>query len=75
MDLTEALKAGGVSASILAIAGIAIKLIQTFCGHRLRSECCGREGTVGVSVEQISPKAPRPSLEIRVAPASVPVSV
>lgn len=62
MDFTDALKAGGASATILAIVGIGLKILQTFCGHRLRSECCGREGTVGVSVEDITPKGPRPSL-------------
>ena len=70
MDFVDALKAGGASATILAIAGIGLKLIQTFCGHRLRSECCGREGTVGVAVEEMTPKgpqakfqSPRPSLQ------------
>ena len=62
MDFTDALKAGGASATLIAIVGIAVKIFQSFCGHRLRSECCGREGTVGVSVEQISPKAPRSSI-------------
>lgn len=66
MDFVDALKAGGASATILAIAGIGIKLIQTFCGHRIRSECCGREGSVGVSVEQMTPRGPRPSIEVRV---------
>ena len=70
MDFTDALKAGGASATILAIAGIVLKLVQTFCGHRLRSECCGREGAVGVAVEQMTPREPRPSIEVKVTPAA-----
>ena len=66
MNFEDALKAGGASATILAIAGIALKLVQTFCGHRLRSECCGKEGTVGVAVEQMTPRSQRPSIEVRV---------
>lgn len=68
MDFVDALKAGGASATILAIVGIGIKLLQTFCGHRLRSECCGREGTVGMAVEEMTPRGPRPSIEVRVVP-------
>lgn len=68
MDFIDALKAGGASATILAIAGIGLKLLQTFCGHRLRSECCGREGTVGVAVEEMTPRGPRPSIEVKVVP-------
>jgi hypothetical protein len=74
----DALKSGGVSASTIAILGIAYKIISKFCGHRLRSECCGREGTVGVSVEEI-PRAPRSSLEhtvaVEVAPSARPSPV
>lgn len=56
MDFTDALKAGGASAAIISILGIVVKVIQSFCGHRLRSECCGREATVGVGVEDMTPK-------------------
>lgn len=69
MDFESALKAGGVSASIITIIGIAVKLFQSFCGHRLRSECCGREASVGVSVEEIPKRSPRPSVEVVVAAA------
>lgn len=55
MDFSDALKAGGASATIILIVGVAFKIIQLFCGHRLRSECCGRTATVGVSVEDITP--------------------
>jgi hypothetical protein len=64
MDFKAALEAGGVSASIIAILGIAVKVIQSFCGHRLRSECCGHTATVGVNVEDISPKLPKPTVTI-----------
>ena len=66
MDFTDALKAGGASATLITIVGIAVKLFQSFCGHRLRSECCGKEGTVGVAVEQMTPRSQRPSIEVRV---------
>jgi hypothetical protein len=59
MDFTDALKAGGASATLIMIVGIVIKVVQSFCGHRIRSECCGRSGTIGVSVEDISPKKPK----------------
>ena len=61
MDFTDALKAGGASATIIALLGIAVKVIQSFCGHRLHSECCGHHGTVGVVVESMTPTK-RPSL-------------
>ena len=64
MDFTDALKAGGVSATILAILGIVLKIFQSFCGHRLRSECCGKEATIGVGVEDMIPKSSRPSLTV-----------
>ncbi len=64
MDFTDALKAGGASASIIAILGIVVKVFQNFCGHRLRSECCGREATMGVGVEDMTPRSNRPSLTI-----------
>lgn len=68
MDFESALKAGGASATMIAIIGIAVKIFQSFCGHRVRSECCGKEGSVGVAVEQMTPRGPRPSIEVRVAP-------
>lgn len=61
MDFIDALKAGGASATIIAILGIAVKVVKSFCGHRIRSECCNHEATVGVSVEEI-PRTERPSL-------------
>jgi hypothetical protein len=62
MDFKAALEAGGISASLIAILGVAYKVIQSFCGHRLRSECCGREATVGVNVEDMSPRIKRESI-------------
>lgn len=71
MDFVDALKAGGASATILAIAAIGLKLLQTFCGHRIRSECCGHQGTVGVAMENMPPVAPSAVIEIadKVAPS------
>ena len=62
MDFEDALKAGGVSATLITIIGIGVKLFQKFCGNRVRSECCGKEGTVGVVVEPMTPREPRPSV-------------
>ncbi len=56
----DALKAGGASATMIVVVGVLIKVVQTFCGHRLRSECCGREGTVGMSIETIEQKPVAP---------------
>lgn len=57
MDFSDALKAGGASATLIAIVGIVIKLIQSTCGHRLKSECCGKTASIGVKVESMnSPK-------------------
>lgn len=53
MDFTDALKAGGASATIIAIVAIVYKITSAFCGHRIRSECCGHTGTVGVTTEQM----------------------
>lgn len=64
MDFKSALEAGGVSATLIAILGIGYKLIQSFCGHRLRSECCGHTASVGVNVEDMSPKLPKPTVTI-----------
>lgn len=68
MDFESALKAGGASATMIAIAGIAYKILRSFCGNRLRSECCEHEASVGVTVEQMTPRGPRPSIEVRVVP-------
>ena len=56
MDFTDALKAGGASATIILIVGIAIKVIQMACNHRIKSECCGHKGTIGIGVEQMTPE-------------------
>jgi hypothetical protein len=69
MDFIDALKAGGASATIILIVGIAVKLIQMVCGHRLRSECCGHSATMGVALEDIYPPtpqsaAPRPAVSV-----------
>ena len=64
MDFTDALKAGGASATLIAIVGIVGKILHSVCGHRIRSECCGREGTVGVKVENMPSPEKRPSLTV-----------
>lgn len=60
MDFSDALKAGGASATLILIVGIALKIVQSFCGHRIRSECCGRKATVGITVENMPPQQPSP---------------
>jgi hypothetical protein len=61
MDFTDALKAGGASATLIAIVGIIVKVVTSVCGHRCRSECCNKEITAGVKVESFRtpPKADR----------------
>jgi len=54
MDFTESLKVGGASATILLIIGITVKVFQVCINHRLRSECCGREASLAVSVESVN---------------------
>lgn len=76
MDFTfeDALKSGGASATILCIVGIVYKVVSKFCGHRVRSECCGHEATAAVSVEVVE-RPQRPSLEPpKTSPAIVAVS-
>lgn len=71
MDFEDALKAGGASASLIAIVGIAIKLFQSFCGHRVRSECCGKEGSIGVVVDDMPKREARGSVEVKIHPSPV----
>lgn len=54
MDFTDALKAGGASATLIVIVGVGIKVIQMCMNHRLRSECCGKTATLAVSVEEVN---------------------
>ena len=54
MDFVDALKAGGASATIIAIVAIVYKIISSICGHRVRSECCGKEGSIGIVAEAYS---------------------
>ncbi|NBV77809.1 hypothetical protein EBR66_06615 [bacterium] len=51
MDFTDALKAGGASTVLILAVGVAYKLLQTICNHRIKSECCGKTMTVGVATE------------------------
>lgn len=55
------LQTAGISTSMITIVVIVYNVLKSVCGHRLRSECCGREMTTGVSVEQITPRTPRNS--------------
>lgn len=83
MDFLDALKAGGASATIIAILAAVIKLAQSFCGNRIRSECCGHTATAGVSVEPITPPhsvvvavQPSPSLvPAPTPPAPEPIAI
>lgn len=64
MDFTDSLKAGGASATLIAIITIAYKVIKSTCGHRLKSECCGKTASIGVNVESMnSPKHEQSTLE------------
>ena len=63
MDFTDALKAGGASATIITIAGIVIKILHSMCGNRIRSECCGHTATMGVRVETMSSNEKKPEPE------------
>ena len=54
----DSLKAGGASATLIAVAVIVYKLSQHVCGHRLRSDCCGRRGTIGITVDPMPPPSP-----------------
>ena len=51
MDFTDAMKAGGASTVLIIAVGLAYKLIQMACNHRIKSDCCGRQGVVGVEME------------------------
>jgi len=75
MNFEDALKAGGASATIIALVGIGVKVIQSFCGHRLRSECCGHTGTIGVGVENMTPRKDTPKETIEEPTASVAIAV
>jgi hypothetical protein len=61
MDFSDALKAGGASATLIAIIGITVKIIQSFCGKRLRSDCCGHTASIGMNVENMSPQRKQPT--------------
>jgi hypothetical protein len=64
MDFDSVMKVGGASAGLITIVGIIAKVIQSFCGHRLRSECCGHEATVGVKVENMQSPQRKPSVVV-----------
>ena len=68
MDFTDALKAGGASATIMSIVAIAYKIVQSVCGHRLRSDCCGREGTIGIATEVMTPRSHPSVLPVQANP-------
>lgn len=62
MDFSDALKAGGASATLILIVAVAVKVLQMALNRRLRSECCGRTFTAGVRVETMS--SPEKSIEL-----------
>lgn len=71
IDIQTALTAGGASASMIAVAGLIYKILQSFCGKKLRSECCEREMSVGVVVDDMPKREPRPSVEVKIHPSPV----
>jgi hypothetical protein len=73
MDIQTALTAGGASASMIAVAGLIYKILQSFCGKKLRSECCDHEATIGVVVDDMPKREPRQSIEVKVVPHPSPV--
>lgn len=62
-SLLDSLKAGGVSATLILVVAVAFKLVTSICGHRLRSECCGRVATAAISVEPTTPPE-RPAVSV-----------
>jgi hypothetical protein len=77
MDFTDALKAGGASATIISIFAIVYKVVVNVCNHRVKSECCGKEGTMAISVAEISPPHAKPhaATEVAVVPADIIVEI
>ena len=56
------LQTAGISTTMITVIGIIGIIIKNICGHRVRSECCGREATAGVTVEAMEPtRTPRGS--------------
>jgi len=60
MDYTSALASAGVSTTSIVVLGILYKLWQTIKGHRLVSDCCGRQYEVGIDVRDMPPTPPTP---------------
>ena len=60
MDFTfsDAMKAGGASTVLIIAVGIAYKVIQMICNHRVKSECCGKTASMGVEVEVMGDTPP-----------------
>jgi hypothetical protein len=73
MDFTDALKAGGASATIISIFAIVYKVVANVCNHRVKSECCGKEGSVAISVAEVSPPHAKPHAPV--APDAVVIEV
>ena len=57
-NFADAMKAGGASTVLLIVVGIAYKLIQMICNHRVKSECCGKTASMGVEVEVMGDTPP-----------------
>ena len=73
MDFTDAMKAGGASTVLLVVVGLAYKLIQMACNHRVKSDCCGRQGVVGVEVEAWNGTPPKEAFKPEVKTPEVKV--
>ncbi len=58
MDPTSLLQMSGVSVSTFAIVYIIYKSIQLCINHRVVSDCCGRRGSIGISVTEMKGNSP-----------------
>lgn len=56
MTIEQMLSTGGVSAGTVAILFALYKLLSKLNHKKLRSSCCGKEMSVGVAVETLTPE-------------------
>lgn len=56
MSIEQMLSTGGISAGSIAIIFAIYKILKSFNHKKLRSNCCGKNLTVGVSVEHMTPE-------------------
>jgi hypothetical protein len=63
MEWTDAFRLSGAGATVAIAIAIVYKLGAMLINHRLRSECCDREATMGISVENMG-QSPRPEVAV-----------